>query len=94
MKECPADWSKAKMEIEELKEQLVKKINWWDAAHIAGATSAAERNLTNKLEQFRAERGGYSPAFFPLRGSAGSSLEGLRRKALPYKSSPNPTLIP
>jgi hypothetical protein len=36
MKECPADWSKAKMEIEELKEQLAEKINWWDAAHIAG----------------------------------------------------------
>ena len=36
MTECPADWSKAKMEIEELKEQLVEKINWWDAAHIAG----------------------------------------------------------
>jgi hypothetical protein len=36
MTECPADWSKAKMEIEELKEQLVEKINWWDATHIAG----------------------------------------------------------
>ena len=36
MKECPADWSKTKMEIEELKEHIVKKINWWDAAHIAG----------------------------------------------------------
>ena len=36
MAECPADWSKAKMEIEELKEQLVEKINWWDATHIAG----------------------------------------------------------
>lgn len=36
MKECPADWSKAKMAIEELKEQLAKKINWWDATHIAG----------------------------------------------------------
>ena len=36
MQECPADWSKAKMEIEELKEQLVEKIDWWDAAHIAG----------------------------------------------------------
>jgi hypothetical protein len=36
MTECPADWSKTKMEIEELKEQLVEKINWWDAAHIAG----------------------------------------------------------
>ena len=34
MKECPADWSKAKMEIEEIKEQLVEKINWWDATHI------------------------------------------------------------
>jgi hypothetical protein len=35
MTECPADWSKAKMEIEEIKEQLVEKINWWDATHIA-----------------------------------------------------------
>jgi hypothetical protein len=36
MTECPADWSKAKMEIEEIKEQLAEKINWWDATHIAG----------------------------------------------------------
>ena len=36
MQECPADWSKAKMEIEELKEQLAEKIDWWDASHIAG----------------------------------------------------------
>jgi hypothetical protein len=36
MTECPADWSKAKMEIEEMKEQLREKINWWDATHIAG----------------------------------------------------------
>jgi len=36
MTECPADWSKEKLEIEELKEQLVEKINWWDATHIAG----------------------------------------------------------
>jgi hypothetical protein len=36
MTECPADWSKAKMEIEELKEQLKEKINWWDATHIGG----------------------------------------------------------
>jgi hypothetical protein len=36
MTECPADWSKAKMEIEEIKEQLTEKINWWDATHIAG----------------------------------------------------------
>ncbi len=36
MQECPADWSKAKMEIEELKERLVEKIDWWDASHIAG----------------------------------------------------------
>jgi hypothetical protein len=36
MTECPADWSKAKMEIEELKEQLTEKINWWDKTHIAG----------------------------------------------------------
>jgi hypothetical protein len=35
MTECPADWSKAKMEIEELKEQLTEKINWWDETHIA-----------------------------------------------------------
>ena len=34
MQECPADWSKAKMEIEELKDQLVEKIDWWDASHI------------------------------------------------------------
>ena len=34
MQECPADWSKAKMEIEELKEQLAEKIDWWDASHI------------------------------------------------------------
>jgi hypothetical protein len=36
MTECPADWSKDKMEIEELKDQLREKINWWDATHIAG----------------------------------------------------------
>ncbi|MFA5110924.1 MAG: hypothetical protein WC443_05940 [Desulfobaccales bacterium] len=36
MKECPTDWSKAKMEIEELKEHLAEKIDWWDATHIAG----------------------------------------------------------
>ena len=36
MTECPADWSKAKMEIEEKKQELVEKINWWDATHIAG----------------------------------------------------------
>jgi len=36
MTECPADWSKEKLEIEELKEQIVEKINWWDATHIAG----------------------------------------------------------
>lgn len=36
MKECPADWSKAKMEIEAMREQLLEKINWWDAQHIAG----------------------------------------------------------
>ena len=35
MQECPADWSKAKMEIEELKDQLAEKIDWWDASHIA-----------------------------------------------------------
>jgi hypothetical protein len=34
MTECPADWSKAKLEIEELKEQLTEQINWWDAKHI------------------------------------------------------------
>ena len=34
MQECPADWSKAKMEIEELKDQLAEKIDWWDASHI------------------------------------------------------------
>jgi hypothetical protein len=36
MQECPADWSKDKMEIEELKEQLAEKIDWWDASNIAG----------------------------------------------------------
>lgn len=36
MTECPADWSKAKMEIAELKDRLEEKINWWDATHIAG----------------------------------------------------------
>ena len=36
MTECPADWSKAKMEIEDKKQELVEKINWWDATHIAG----------------------------------------------------------
>jgi hypothetical protein len=36
LKECPADWSKAKLEIEEMKERLIEKIDWWDAAHIAG----------------------------------------------------------
>lgn len=35
MQECPADWSKVKMEIEDLKDQLAEKIDWWDAAHIA-----------------------------------------------------------
>ena len=35
MTECPTDWSQAKMEIEELKDRLREKINWWDAAHIA-----------------------------------------------------------
>jgi hypothetical protein len=35
MQECPADWSKAKLEIEELKERLEEKIDWWDEAHIA-----------------------------------------------------------
>ena len=34
MQECPADWSKAKLEIEALKEQLAEKIDWWDASHI------------------------------------------------------------
>ena len=36
MQECPADWSKTKMEIEELKDQLAEKIDWWDASNIAG----------------------------------------------------------
>jgi hypothetical protein len=36
MTECPADWSKAKMEIEEKKRELTEKINWWDATHIGG----------------------------------------------------------
>ena len=36
MQECPADWSKDKLVIEELKEQLAEKIDWWDASHIAG----------------------------------------------------------
>jgi hypothetical protein len=36
LKECPADWSKEKLEIEELKGQIAEKINWWDAANIAG----------------------------------------------------------
>jgi hypothetical protein len=34
MTECPAEWSKAKMEIEERKRELAEKINWWDATHI------------------------------------------------------------
>lgn len=29
MRECPADWCKAKREIEDLQAQLVEKINWW-----------------------------------------------------------------
>ncbi len=36
LKECPADWSQAKAEIEELRWQLAEKIDWWDAKHIAG----------------------------------------------------------
>ncbi len=36
MQECPADWSKDKLEIEALKERVTEKINWWDASHIAG----------------------------------------------------------
>ena len=36
LQECPADWSKAKKEIEALKERLAEKIDWWDASHIAG----------------------------------------------------------
>jgi hypothetical protein len=32
---CPADWSAQKKEIEEKKEGLVEKINYWDAEHIA-----------------------------------------------------------
>jgi hypothetical protein len=34
MTECPADWSQAKMEIEEKKRELEENINWWDATHI------------------------------------------------------------
>jgi hypothetical protein len=40
--ECPADWSKAKLEIEELQTQLTEKVDWWDAASIAGGTSAVK----------------------------------------------------
>ena len=36
LKECPADWSQAKEEIETMKEQLAEKIDWWDKSHIAG----------------------------------------------------------
>ncbi len=36
LQECPADWSQAKAEIEELRWQLAEKIDWWDAKHIAG----------------------------------------------------------
>ncbi len=35
-KECPADWSKEKKQIEAKKAELVEKINIWDAEHIAG----------------------------------------------------------
>ncbi len=38
MEECPADWSKAKMEIEEKKRELAEKINWWDATNIGGGS--------------------------------------------------------
>jgi hypothetical protein len=34
--ECPLDWSREKQEIEELRERLREKVDWWDAAHIAG----------------------------------------------------------
>ncbi len=36
MNECPADWCKTKREIEDLKAQLLEKINWWDETHIGG----------------------------------------------------------
>ena len=35
-KECPADWSGYKDEIEKKKAALIAKINWWDEEHIAG----------------------------------------------------------
>jgi len=35
-KACPADWRKEKKEIEAKKAELVKKIDYWDAEHIAG----------------------------------------------------------
>ena len=36
LQECPADWSRAKEEIETIKERLAEKIDWWDQSHIAG----------------------------------------------------------
>jgi uncharacterized protein (DUF342 family) len=35
-KECPADWSATKQEIEKKKQELLKQIDIWDTAHIAG----------------------------------------------------------
>jgi hypothetical protein len=35
-KECPADWSATKQEIEKKKQELLKQIDLWDSAHIAG----------------------------------------------------------
>jgi hypothetical protein len=35
-KECPADWSSEKQEIDSLKSTLTEKIDLWDAEHIAG----------------------------------------------------------
>lgn len=35
-KECPADWSSEKEEIDSIKSSITEKINLWDAEHIAG----------------------------------------------------------
>lgn len=35
-KECPAEWSPIREEIEGKKKELTEKINVWDAEHIAG----------------------------------------------------------
>lgn len=35
-RECPADWSSDKSEIDSIKSSITEKIDLWDAEHIAG----------------------------------------------------------